>query len=384
MNTPAGNQTGSSLPPRVGRRLRLPVAPRAQTGSRLAPATPARPAMVPEEALAWLTARMAHDEKIAAVEVGGPGDPLAMAERSLRTLRLVRQRYPELPLALATIGLGGDRHASLLAELGVSEVFMYVDAVEQSVAAKLYGWVRPGTQTLPLPQAITLLIREQAQAVLAFVYAGLAVTVATTVYPGINDDHVAQLAETMAGLGAEAICLRFFNSAEPEGEPAAGVEEALRARVRGVAGRYLPVKEWPEVEEPGEPSPGAGPGSPVDLGAPAPTSTRPNVAVASATGMEIDLHLGQAQQLLIYGPRADGLLCLLGSRALPAASTGSGRWENLAALLPDCFAILAAQAGANPRAILTQLGLRVLLVEGGVAATVDRLYGGRKRRNGVK
>ncbi|HER63369.1 MAG TPA: hypothetical protein ENO11_05265 [Desulfobacteraceae bacterium] len=109
---------------------------------------------------------------------------------------------------------------------------------------------------------------------------------------------------------------------------------------------------------------------------PRPTGARPNVAVLSANGMDIDLHLGQAIKALIYGHREDGLPCLLQARDLPEPGSGDTRWQQVAAILDDCFVLLAAYAGKKPREILASHGLPLLLMEDNVEGTVDALYGG--------
>lgn len=112
---------------------------------------------------------------------------------------------------------------------------------------------------------------------------------------------------------------------------------------------------------------------------PEPTKERPNVAVVSSNGMDIDLHLGEAVRALIYGPREDGLPCLLGSRLLPEAGGGGTRWEALADTLVDCFALLTASTGESPRKVLSRRGITVLITDDNVEGTVDVLYGGGKK-----
>ena len=103
------------------------------------------------------------------------------------------------------------------------------------------------------------------------------------------------------------------------------------------------------------------------------------MAVVSATGMDVDLHLGQARKLLIYGPREDGLACLLETRQAPDPGSGVSRWEHLADVLHDCFALLAVSAGQRPREVLGSRGIRVILTEENIEGTVDLLYGGGKK-----
>jgi nitrogen fixation protein NifB len=94
--------------------------------------------------------------------------------------------------------------------------------------------------------------------------------------------------------------------------------------------------------------------------------------------MEVDLHLGQAIRLMIYGPREDGLPCLLETREAPEPGTAD-RWGELAKILHDCFAILAASAGETPRRMLAEKGVKVLITQDAIEGTVDVLYGGGKK-----
>jgi nitrogen fixation protein NifB len=93
----------------------------------------------------------------------------------------------------------------------------------------------------------------------------------------------------------------------------------------------------------------------------------------------VDLHLGHAIKAMVYGPRGDGLACLLGVRDLPEPGSGAQRWETLAETLSDCFVLLTASAGENPRKILSRKGLSVLITDGEIEGTVDVLYGGGKK-----
>ncbi len=117
---------------------------------------------------------------------------------------------------------------------------------------------------------------------------------------------------------------------------------------------------------------------------PKPSLARPNVAVVSSDGMDVDMHLGHAVKILIYGPREDGLQCLLETREAPEPGSGSSRWKKLATILHDCFVLLTASAGDTPRQILSRKGLSVLITDGEIEGTVDVLYGGGKKGKGRK
>jgi len=76
----------------------------------------------PFQAADYVAQVLAREPRISVVGIAGPGDPMANAGRTLETLRLIRQRFPELILCLATNGLALPPHVPALAELGVSHV----------------------------------------------------------------------------------------------------------------------------------------------------------------------------------------------------------------------------------------------------------------------
>lgn len=349
--------------------VRLPVAPKGLARVRWAADAKPMPAMTPTEAMAWLAQVERHDVTVARVECCGPGDPLAIPGRLFETMALLRRHYPEVALEVATLGLGGEDHSRQLAALGVRRVTLLVDAVEPEAATKVYAWVRPGTKTIPLPQAAGVLVEEQARAVRAFTRLGMAVHVQTTLCPGVNDGQAEEIARTMAALGAESMTLV---PAHPENEE----DKAVVEKVSALVARHLPLLAAQPAVEPG------GASSPLPAGAPLPKPTpeRPNVAVVSIGGMEVDLHLGHAIKALIYGPREDGLVSLLASRDLPEPGGGAARWQEMASILHDCFALLTVSAGESPKKALAEHGISVLITEGEIDAAVDLLYGGGKKK----
>jgi len=366
---------------RTAGRLHLPVAPRALARIRFADNAKFRPAMMPEEAVAWLDHVLAQGKKIDIVGITGPGDPLAVPEASLRTLKLVRDKYPDISLCMTTLGVNGALYALELAEIGLSHITILVDAVAPEVAEKLYAWVRPSTRTMPLPEAVKTLLDEQAKAIIAFKKAGITVKINTTVYPGYNAGHVESIAEAMATLGADVMAVvPFHPSEEIEGNPAPSGTELLSA-VRDRAAQHMDLMPgWSECGEDvvGLETPGVD-SAPVSI-LPKSTKDRPNVGVVSSNGMDVDLHLGHAVKVLVYGPREDGLACLLETREAPEPGSGSSRWHELARLLDDCFVLLTASAGDKPREILSRKGLSVLIAETEIESTVDMLYGGGKKK----
>ncbi|MDH4317949.1 MAG: hypothetical protein OEV64_06130, partial [Desulfobulbaceae bacterium] len=250
--------------------------------------------------------------------------------------------------------------------------------IDQETALSLYQWIRPATKTTPLDRGIEILLKEQEATMRSCQTIGLAFSVRTTVYPGINDGRLTEIAKLAANNRAGSLMLiPFIPEEEQEDCPPSPSRENLVA-LRDQCARYLPVSIMDDAQK----------GyimertisAQLDNNLPKATKERPNVAVVSSNGMDIDLHLGQAIRILIYGPRpGDGLPSLLEARPAPKPGSGGERWEVLANSLRDCFALLATSAGERPRRILSQKGITVLLTEDNVEGTVDVLYGGKKK-----
>ena len=363
----------------------LPVAPQAVCRVRYARENQTRQALNPSEVVAEID----RSPGLTRVELDGPGDPLASMATTLATVAVLRQHRPEVTIGLTTVGLGGAEYAAELAAAGIGSVTLLVEALDAATAERLYAWIRPGKKNIPLQDAVSLLLDEQARAVPALAAAGLAVTIQSTVYPGINAHYMAAIAETMAELGANAMRLvPFLPDPTLTNTPPAATREHMEQLAR-LTSHFLPTTSVVmNVADCGcDCGPRCGSGTTcgcgavasVQTGLPQPTIERPRVAVVSATGMDVDLHLGQARKLLIYGPREDGLACLLETRQAPDPGSGVSRWEHLADVLHDCFALLAVSAGQRPREVLGSRGIRVILTEENIEGTVDLLYGGGKK-----
>jgi len=362
---------------RKGRFLELPVAPRINARIRFAATNQTQPGhLMPVEALEKVRTLVTQGKAIDCVGLCGPGDPLAFIDPTLETLGLLHRQYPDMSFFIKTLGIGGEKYADKLSKAGVSHVDLQVNAVAEEIVEKLYAWVRPGYKTLRLPDSAKILVTEQKKAVRAFKDAKMTVSVVTTVYPENNSDHIESIAHEMGELGADDMILIPYH-------PETGAEiklsvpgKKLMETIRKKASRYITVSDESNALVV------IGNDQPSVLGIPKPTLERPNVAVASSNGMDIDLHLGAAIRVLIYGPREDGLACLLGSRPAPEPGGGEKRWESLAEILGDCFAVLTSSAGESPQRILARYGIKVLVIEDTIEGTVDVLYGGgRKKKN---
>ena len=90
----------------------------------------------PKQAIAYLEQVLEAEPRITVAGIAGPGDPFANPKETLETIRLIRRRFPDLLLCLATNGLGLPPYLDELAELQVSHVTLTVNAVDPEIGGQ--------------------------------------------------------------------------------------------------------------------------------------------------------------------------------------------------------------------------------------------------------
>ena len=363
-------------------RVHLPIAPKATARIRFSPDRTLPRALTPDQAANWLEYLGAQGEEVKVVNLNGPGDPLATLDATLTTLAFLRNKFPGISICLTSLGFGAAEAAPRLKDFGLAHVSILIDACDPSTAEKVYAWIRPGKKTLPLKESTELLIKEQPEAIKAFVDQGIEVKVKTTVYPGVNSKRIEEIAKLAAKAGASEMRLvPFIPAGDDCPRPVEQATPAEHGRLTALASKHLPAVFMDMAACKNEIALAAETPPEGLVVMPKPGKTRPNLAVCSSDGFEVDLHLGQAFQFLIYGPQ-DGPVVLLEARPAPEPGSGDSRWQQTALILGDCFAVLAAAAGESPKRILSEKGLPVITQEGNVEGLVDVLYGGGKKKKG--
>jgi nitrogen fixation protein NifB len=339
----------------------------------------------PDQALWWLGRIRREIGDLSVVGIAGPGDPCANAEATLSTLRMVRARHPDVAMCLSTNGLALPDLVEPLAECGVSHLTVTVNAVDPGVAARIYRWVREGDDVLRGEDAARLLLARQAEGIRRAVAAGITVKLNSVVLPGINDQHLAEVAAAARDLGASFVNVIPLRPVEGTalyglGAPPAAMLGEVRRRVSAIlpvlshcgqcradaAGR-IGAANSPAVTEQLTAAHAVG-------GAEA---ARPHVAVASFEGMFVNCHLGHARELLVYAETPEAFE-LVDVRPAPQPGAGEARWQELADLLRDCRAVVVSEAGPTPERALGARGIRVLCTEGLVEDALEEVFAGRE------
>ncbi|MBQ3852363.1 MAG: radical SAM protein [Lachnospiraceae bacterium] len=154
----------------------------------------------PEEAAHFIDLALEKCPEITVVGIAGPGDTLA-TDRALKTFRLIKDRYPKLIKCMSTNGLLLDEKADEVIEL-VDTLTVTVNAVNPEIQARInnriiyHGKIYTGTE------AAEILIKNQLSGIRKVSKAGTLVKVNTVLVPGVNDEHIEDVAATVKTAGA--------------------------------------------------------------------------------------------------------------------------------------------------------------------------------------
>lgn len=197
--------------------------------------------LTPAQALGYLERLSAKRDNIAVVGIAGPGDPLANADETLATLRLVRERYPQMLLCLATNGLELLEHIPALAQLRLSHVTITINGIDPAIAARVYAWGRFNKHVLRGEALGKLMVERQLAALQSLKNHGIVVKVNSIILPGVNDTHIPEVARVVAEFGADIMnCVPLLPVADTPFHALGQPDGKTVARVRLLSERFLP------------------------------------------------------------------------------------------------------------------------------------------------
>ena len=154
----------------------------------------------PEEAAYYIEQAIKECPEITVVGIAGPGDTLA-SDRALRTFRLIKDRYPELLRCMSTNGLLLDEKADEVIEL-VDTLTVTVNAVRPEILEQINERISYHGKVIKGLESAKILIHNQLSGIRKVSKAGTLVKVNTVLIPGINEDHIEEIAATVKAAGA--------------------------------------------------------------------------------------------------------------------------------------------------------------------------------------
>jgi nitrogen fixation protein NifB len=390
-------------------RIHLPVAPRCNVQCNYCLRSfdcvnESRPGVTsgllsPEQAVEYLDKLMERKKNITVVGIAGPGDPFANPDETLRTLKLVREKHPEVLLCLATNGLNILPYISELKNHNISHVTITINAVDPVIVKRIYSWYRYDKKVHGAEEGASEILGRQLEAVRQLKKAGITVKINTIVLPGINDTHIKDVARVTAGNGADVQncipCYRnsgtlFENIIPPTPQEMEAIRKEAgkyikqmshctrcRADAAGLLGEEMDPEDMADLKISASGCAGEYiDNTQLEKVVNETLKSRPYVAAASQEGALINAHLGEAMMFMVLGRDDKGGVKLVGTRSAPASGGGITRWKELGKILSDCSAVFVSGAGTKPRYTLMAMGVQVLVAEGLVIdAASAALYG---------
>ena len=378
-------------------RIHLPVAPRCNVQCNYCSRSfdcvnESRPGVTsgilsPQQAIEYLDKLMSRKKNITVVGIAGPGDPFANPDETLETLRLVREKYPEVLLCLATNGLNILPYIEELKNYNISHVTITINAVDVEIVKNIYAWYRYDKRVHNPAEGAAVILNSQLEAVRQLKKAGITVKINTIVLPGINDNHIVEVARVVSENGADVQncipCYRnvgtvFGNITPPTPEAMAVIRKEAekhikqmshcarcRADAAGLIGDEMDPEDIADLKVTAAGCGGEYIGTEqLENSVREASSAKPYVAAASMEGAFINVHLGEALGFKIYGKDGNGGVKLVDTRRAPATGGGINRWKELGNALSDCCAVFVSGVGAKPRYTLMAMGTQVLVAEG--------------------
>jgi nitrogen fixation protein NifB len=177
--------------------------------------------------------------EISVAGIAGIGDALA-DNKAVETFEILNKNFPELQKCLSTNGLGLPEYVFELAELGLKYITVTVNAVNADILEKIVEYVEVDGKKIYGKKAAEILIKNQLDGIRKAFLLGMEVKVNTVLIPGINDEHIGEIAQTVKELGvARYNIMPLIPNGEFENYPVPDCK--MLNKVRSEAEKYLPV-----------------------------------------------------------------------------------------------------------------------------------------------
>ncbi len=159
----------------------------------------------PEEAIDTIRRAKELCPELSVVGIAGPGDTLA-TNNALDTFALVKENFPELICCLSTNGFCLPAKVDRIAEIGIETITVTVNAIDPEIEAQINEFVidENGVKHEGIEGA-KLLINNQLEGIKRAVELGIVVKINSVLVPGVNDQHIEEVAKKTSELGASIL-----------------------------------------------------------------------------------------------------------------------------------------------------------------------------------
>lgn len=195
--------------------------------------------ITPEESLGVIKRALELCPDITVAGIAGPGDTLA-TNNALDTFRLIKKTYPDLLKCMSTNGLLLNERAEEVIEVGIDSLTVTVNAVDPEIEAKLNSVIIYHGRKYEGVEGARILIENQLNGIKKVAEAGITIKVNSVLVPGINEDHIEEIAKAVSEAGAKIYnIIPLIPQHELADVPAPTCAQIDAARTK--AGRYIDV-----------------------------------------------------------------------------------------------------------------------------------------------
>ncbi|MDD3111899.1 MAG: nitrogenase cofactor biosynthesis protein NifB [Methanofollis liminatans] len=154
----------------------------------------------PEESVELVRKVVEQFPYVKVIGIAGPGEPLANPE-TFETLRLVHEAFPHLIMCISTNGLLLPEKIDELQKYGVGNVTVTLNAIDPAIGEKIYSYVNYHGKHYTGREAAEILLKNQLEGIRMAVERKMFVKVNCVYIPGINSDHIVDIAKKVGEMG---------------------------------------------------------------------------------------------------------------------------------------------------------------------------------------
>lgn len=340
----------------------------------------------PEQAVEKYKLVKSKCPNLTVVGIAGPGDALANFEETKKSLELIKGFDPDVTFCLSTNGLMLPFYADEVIRLGVTHVTVTMNAVDPEIGAIIYKHVTYMGMMFEGVQAATILLANQLAGIKMLSSKGIIVKVNCVAIKGVNDAHLFEVTKKAKAQGA--YITNIMPHIAVEGSAFEDIEKLnnteldqlrescevnirqmrhcrqCRADAIGTLAEDVSINFREKAEEKTACAP----------------AEKHRLAVATKSGMIVDMHFGQAEEFYIY--ESDGnTTTFIEKRNVEKYCDGSehcgdneSKIDRIIKTISDCDVVLALRIGDAPKSKLKKTGVKTVAtydtVESAVLAAV--------------
>ncbi|MDH7593034.1 MAG: nitrogenase cofactor biosynthesis protein NifB [Methanomicrobiales archaeon] len=154
----------------------------------------------PDEAVEMLRKALEKFPYIKVVGIAGPGEPLAN-EETFETLRLLHEEFPNVIKCISTNGLLLPEKIDLIHKYDVGNITVTLNAIDPAIGEKIYSWINYHGRRYEGRKAAEILLENQLKGIEMAVERRMFVKINTVYIPGINEDHIPEIAKKVGEMG---------------------------------------------------------------------------------------------------------------------------------------------------------------------------------------